>query len=481
MPRRRKESFLWIPPSRSTIWTCTIGGLDITNFIISGSFPHGLISEELVCEIELDNSGEDFTNTFKARDIIEFKMDFSDGSTVQFKGEVEEIKSAHEGGVFNLKIKGAHFTAQLLDIMVTAEFTNAAISTIRTTLVADFLPDFTSNNIEENTTAINIKFVNKPFLDCMLALDIEGNEDTYIDFDKDFHTFKKNSHSNDNEAVVWDDSLITLRGLGSDSAEVRNKITVYGEADDLPIIHVSEDSVSQDTFRTKEKVITDNSVVNEAQAEELGDAENTLLKDPDAQGSATTLFMPQMIPGYPIYVIFPPQKIHDRFRPIKFTFRVPDESMEVFFNQERSIPKLFKDRIKKDLGQERIVNPFNMSRSFTFTFDNLNNIGTSASSNIEVSEGKLKKTSAAVEIGTMISQTKESSITANSMSLIISGENLDGATYFFRADTRADFQSIVANSGSETSISNPGTNIQLQIIVSSDTTRIDSAGLYWKT
>ncbi|KKK61126.1 hypothetical protein LCGC14_3017450, partial [marine sediment metagenome] len=361
----------------------TIKGTDISDFILSASFPHGIITEELVCEINLDNSGEDFTNAFKARDTIQFKMDFSDGTTVQFKGEVEEIK-AIEGGFFNLKIKGAHFTAQLLDVMVTAEFIGAQISVIKTTLIADHLPDFTSTNVEENETTIDIKFVNKALLDCLIELDIQGDEDTYIDFDKDIHTFKRESKQNLNIHFTPDDSLIQLRGLGTDSAEVRNKITVYGEVGDLPVIHVSEDSASQTTFRTKESVITDNTIIDEAQAKTVGDASQTQLKDPKSQGSVLSLFWTGINPGDKAYVISNPHKIHDLFRIVKFTFRIPEETLEVFFNQERSIPKLFKDRIKKDLAQERIVNPFNMTHSFNFTFDNENKIDGAASADIVV-------------------------------------------------------------------------------------------------
>ena len=185
MPRIRKKIFIPIEPNRLTKWTCTIAGTDISDFILSGNFPHGLISEELICEIELDNSGEDFTNAFSARDTIQFKMDFSDGSTVQFEGEVEEIKAKIEGGFFKLGIKGGHFTAQCLDVMVTTEFTGAQISTIRTTIISDHLADFTTTNVETNSDTINIKFVNKPLLDSLLELDRQGDEDTYIDFNKD--------------------------------------------------------------------------------------------------------------------------------------------------------------------------------------------------------------------------------------------------------------------------------------------------------
>ena len=311
----------------------------------------------------------------------------------------------------------------------------------------------------------------------MLELDIQGDEDSYFDFDKDLHSFKRNQKNNDNEAVVWDDSLINLRGLGTDSAEVRNKITVYGEAGGLPVISTSNDSASQSTFRTKEKIITDNTIVDEALAEEVSAAESAQLKDPVNQGSADTFFMPKLNPGDMIYVISPPHNIHDRFRLVKFVFKVPNETMEVFFNKERSVPKLFKDRIRKDISQETIVNPFNMTNSFNFTFDNENKIDSASSSNIGVTDGNLLRDSG-VESGTMVSITKDTPITATKIHLLVTGESLSGTTYFVRADSQAEFQEVNVNE--EITLGNPGTKLQLEIILTSSTTRVDSAALLYK-
>lgn len=479
MPIRRKRGFFWIPPDRNTIWTVTIDGVDITDFILAGSFPDGLISEELISEIELDNSGEDFTDRFKIGHIIVFKMDFSDGSTVQYEGPIEELKNSLEGGFFKIKIKGAHYSAEALDVMVTQEFSGALISDIRTTLISTYLTGFTSTNVETNVDTIDIKFVNKPLLDCLIELDIQGDEDTYVDSDKGFHTFKRGSKNNEDEAFVWDDSLITLRGLGQDSADVRNRVNVYGEVGGLPVIYRSDDTTSQTTYGVKEKIITDTSIKDEDEAKEFGDSTNLQEKDPDFQGSATALFMPSLIPGYMTYVIFPPNKVHARFRVVKFVYKVPGETTEAFFNKERSIPKLFKDRILKSLGQETVVNPFNMTRSFLFTFNDESKTDSAASSGIVFEDGIIRKETG-IETGINISIAKESDITANFMELRVKGEIIDGATYEFKADSQAEWQSISPNGTTETSIVSPGVNIQLRINITSVNTRIDTAGLYWK-
>lgn len=135
MPQRRRRQFVWIPPNRTTSWTVTIDGVDVSDFVIEGKFPDGLITEELIAEIELDNSGEDFKDRFKLGDTVVFKMDFDGGDTTQFEGEIEEIKNKIEGGLFKIGIRAAHNLAHLLDVTVTEEFTDASISDIRRSLL----------------------------------------------------------------------------------------------------------------------------------------------------------------------------------------------------------------------------------------------------------------------------------------------------------------------------------------------------------
>jgi len=515
LPRRIRRTFRWVAPIRNTKWSVSIKGIDVTDFILAGTFPHGIISEELISEIELDNSGENFTDKFAARDPIVFLMDFTNGTTVQFRGEVEEVKSQSTAGAFKLSIKGAHFTNQLLDIMVTEEFTNATVPSIRKSLITNYFtgqsvfsiqsataplteedgglegggniiePGFTQNNISDDVVTpeydtIDIKFVNKPLLDCLLELDIQGDEDTYIDFDKDFHSFKQESNLNDNEAVVWDDSLIDLIGLGTDSADVRNRVIVYGEAGGLPVIRTSEDTTSQETFRTKEKVITGTNIESEAQADTLAQAERIQLENPRTQGSARTFFMPQLNPGDMIYIISPPHNIHARFRLVKFVFNVPSETMELFFNKERTVSKLFKERVRKDLDQEVIVNPNRMSNSYNFGSDGgfiENKIDGEASDSVEVIDGNLQL-QGAVESANMISITKNTPRTVNSVEIRVLGESLKDTNYYVNADGTNTFQKITLDT--ETQVTNSGKKLRFRIEFNTATARVRSAVVLYK-
>ncbi|MAG76419.1 MAG: hypothetical protein CL811_06615 [Colwelliaceae bacterium] len=477
MPRRTRPGFIWIPPDRNTQWSCTIAGTDVRNFILSAKFPRGLITEELVCEIELLNSGEDFTGVFNFGDEIIFKMDFSGGNTVQFKGDLEEIKSKIDGVGFNLIIKGSHFTARLLDVNVTKSFSSASISTIRTTLISEFLDGFTSNNVVTNNTAIDVTFENKPFVDCMVELDKIADEDTYVDNDKDFHSFARGTVENPNEAVVWNDSLIELRGLSQDSVEVRNRVKVVGEAGGLPVLHTSNNTGSQSTFRVKEKVISDTSVTDEDEASAIADAEVARLENPESFGSALCYFMPQLNPGDNIHVVSPPHNIHNEFRLVKYVHHVPEERTEVFFAQERSVPKLFKDRILEQLGLVTLANPNNMTHSYNFTYDDVNKIDTSSSQLITISDGTATL-KAGNESGNLISQSKTTPITVTQVHLKVIGEALSGTTYSISADGTNNWQTISLDTLEN--VTNQGTDLRLRITFNSTSTIIDSAVLMYK-
>lgn len=144
--------------------------------------------------------------------------------------------------------------------------------------------------------------------------------------------------------------------------------------------------------------------------------------------------------------------------------------MEVFFNKERSIPKLFKDRIKKDLGQETIVNPNKMNFSFNFTFDNENKIDSVSSSAVELSESKLKLVSGN-ESGEMISITKNTT-TVNSVRILAIGEVLDGANYYINAVGTNNWQQVTLDT--LTDVTEPGTKLRLRIEINNTSTRIDA-------
>jgi len=478
MARRIEKGFIWITPDRKYDWTVNINGVDIRDYILSAKFTRSLVGEEMGCDIELDNSGEQYTSMFDYGDTIVFKMDNGSATTIQWEGKLEEQKAKLNMDGFTLQIRGSHYTASLLDITVTEEFTNAGISTILTNLISDYLTGFTSTNVAANNTQINIKFNNKPLFDCIVDLMNISGYDCYIDNDKDFHFFQKESINNEEEAIVWDDSLIEIQGLGADNVDVKNKLIVYGDAGGLPIIHTEEDTNSQTNHGTKEKVIEDSGIKTNSSASSFASSEIDILKSPEVKGTATCTFMHPLRPGDLIPVIYPPMNVHDFYRIIKYTYSVPEERLDFTFSKETSISKLLKARINKDVSQENLKNKNKMKYSYNFTFDDNTGISsTETSSNIVISDGKIGISSGTT--GTIITNAKSGeTYTPSQCELQVIGEGLNNILFYIAFDNNSIWQQV--STFTQTSVLNTGIKPKIKVVINSTSSFIDSIALLYK-
>ena len=433
-----------------------------------------MVGEELTCEIELNNNNEKFTNAFALGDDIFFDMDFVDGTTRQFRGVVEKLETKF--GVFGntLVVRGSHINSLLLDKTVIAEYTNTLISDILKDIIDDNLTGFTYNNVNATTTFLSIEWNAKPFYDCVLDLMKIAEFDCYLDKNKDFNFFQKKSKSNNDEAIVPNQTLIEIRHFGQEAADVKNKIIVYGKNN---VVYTAQDTDSQSTYGVKEKIITDESVENESQAKSLADAELALLKYPPFKGEISAFFMPKLNPGDKVWVVNQPAGIQDEYRLVKYVFNVPNVTMDLFFTEEKSIPQIIKDRIIKDTQQETITNPFKMEYSIVFPFNDLS--GLSSTTNVEIFNGNLRLTSGS-STGGIISNPTTTPITVAKVHLVVKGEQLSGTTYSISADGTDNYISVTPNTETSIPTAQQGTRLKIKVDLTSSTTLLDNLTLLYK-
>lgn len=479
-PRRREQQFVWIrPKTRRPKWSVTIDGVNVSKYLLDGSCDRGLIAEELLFQCTLNNNGGTFTDRFTQGHEIVVYRDYVDGSTAFFKGFVEEVKSKVNNQGFNYEIKGAHYTAKALDVTITKSYTGSAVSDIRADLMSN-LSGFTSNNVVSNSSTLSLSFNGKPLLDCLALVDLQAGEDCFVDNDKDLHSFTKESVNVENEAVFYRDALIELHGLGSDGVDVRNNVRVEGEAGGLPVLYTSGDSGSQSSFGVKTAEVKNSSIKDESDAQSLSDANVSQQKSPPVFGSADCYPLMDFSPGGMLWVVSPPHKVHSRFRVVKETFYFPKVASTVYFSQVRGVPKLFKDRILKEQGQEKLTNPFDMTHSYNFVFDDDSKIDVSSSSNYSLSEGNVLKGSG--ETGVVVSDVKSTPVTVNSVHLLVRGDNLSGTTFRVRASNAVSWDDAdVVGVDSLVSLSSSGKELSLRIEITGSTTRIDSVALLYKS
>ncbi len=479
MPRRRKPAFVWIPIPKDTKYSIEIDGVDKRKDIISAEFTRAIIGLESPCRINIIDTDGTLAEKYVGREIIELKMDFGDGTTSQWKGKLERPKKK-SGDVYTLELIGSHHQAELLDITVTEQYIGGATAdTILKSLVDTYLTGFTYTNVSSSTTYPTIKWNNKPFYDAVVELCNRAGFDCWLDSDKDFHFFKRESINNDDMAIVWNDTLLEIENLGVDTIDVKNRIIVYGEDESgNPIVYQTPDSDAQDsidTYGIKEKIIKDSSIRSYEEAKELGDAELASQKSTSTSGKVKTIIWPHLVLGYMTYIIHPIQKIHARYRVVKYTHFLPNEMSSVVVAKEKTLPTILKDRKLAEEGSESLINPFKMKNSFNFTFDDMTKIDIVLSDHIIVLESNLKVSAGTV--GNMISNRRSSTTDITKVHLKVVGDALSGTIYYISTDDGVIWTEVSLES--EVTVT-AGKSLRVKINLNSASTLIDSFVVLYK-
>lgn len=484
MPRAKRQAFVWVPRDQTTKYVLKIDGTDYTTEALGSG--QGMEFSKFInpdvggFKFSLENTTAEFSDLFSGGETVQFFMDFVDGTTKVFEGTLEKVENVLTDSGYRLKCEGSHLTGELLDITVTKAYNgNTTITDILKDIIDDNLTGFTYSNVGTFSDTPTINWQDKPFWDCVTDLVDLAGADCYVDDDKDFHFFTAGSITNTDEAIVWNDTLIRLEGLGTDTIDIRNKVKVIGKDNSgISIFYTATDSTSESSFGVKEKIIRDENIKTYVEAKERGDAELALLKDTVNKGKATSWILPSLVPGEKLYIINPLQKIHDTYRAVGVTHRLPAEQTIVEIAKRRTLPSLFKDRFKKELALESIDNINKLDFSYNFGFDDTNDIDlTSSDSNIAVADSNLYITSGTD--GTMVSKIRETDNDVTQVELRIIGEAFADAEYAISAQEPTSWQTI-SNLNTLTNLTNVGKRLKLRIKINSTSTRIDSAVVLYK-
>jgi len=280
-------------------------------------------------EILVDNNNSYYTNRYSGGEDVEFQYDFSTGSTRRFLGRLEEVDDVFGDGGSRMRIVGSHVGGELLDRAVNKSYGGALdCGDVIKDLIDNFAPSgFTTSNVGTSTISPKITFNGVPLWKAMVEVAKRAkNFDLYVDDSKDVHFFKEGSIENDNEAVVYDDNMMALNGLGKDELDIRNKIRVHGERDGLPVLYTAKDTASQAAHGIRERVIKDTDVESESEAEDLAEGLMASQKNKFDKGSGKSLLLATLDPGDFSFISgSPDQNILGRFRFVKFSHMVPDE------------------------------------------------------------------------------------------------------------------------------------------------------------
>ncbi len=471
---RRTRVFHWVPRDVTPSNDIKIDSVSVKIKIWNAEFTRSISPEIGFFKIILDNNNEEFSGKYSGDETVEFYIDYANGTIRRFLGTVDTIKSKYDTSKgFTLELAGNHVSGELLNITVTASYSgNTTCDAILKELVDEYLSGYTYTNTETSIVKPTINWNNKPFWECvedLCKLAKSGTRfDCFVNDSKDFNFFEENSKDVANtEAIVWNDTMISTEGLGTQTLTQKNKIIVYGESGDKQMI------VNTTGTGTKEEVVFDSKITTIDMASELGSAEFVLKNRTPIEGKANCFILAGIIPGYRIWITNPNFKIHGQYKIYKYTHKFPNERTEVFVQTSREIPHIFKKRIENELALQTVTNPFKMLNtliSLTFDSDEV----TIKDPNVKIEDGIIKLSSGSE--GTF-TKTIIFSSSITSIHLQVKGSALVGTKYEFSTDGGSTTQFITP----ETEITVPsGTSIWLKVYLNSASTEIDSLAVHGK-
>lgn len=477
MPVVSNDIFVWIPREQTTKYTITIDGTDVTDYVLKSEFTMASTDEIGSFKIVLENSNDNYTNTWNGGEEVKLYLDFRNGDTLRFTGYVEKRSNEYENN-FTLTISGRHISGKLIDRNVTYSASSTSIEDILDSIVSQFASDFTYDKTTYPcSTTATVNWDKKPFWECIIDLCNLSGYDCWVDNSGAFHLIEESSVHNSDEAIVWTDNMVSINGLAEDVLDVVNKVVVYGlDSKGLPIIATAENESSQESIGLKERIIVDNKINTAEDAQARADAELNLLQP--LSGEAVSGILPSISPSETIWIDCRPQRIRNKYRIKKFTHYFPEERTKCIVTGITNIPHIFRERIQKEISLEPSINPNNMSFSFNFEFNDdsqiLSHDGT------ETNDGFLQlQTGESSGIATSITHTADSSITYFELRVV--GENLEDSTFDVCTDGQ-NFQTGISRN-TETEADNPGTSLIVRFNLanpSGATVKIDSFAVLYK-
>jgi len=149
---------------------------------------------------------------------------------------------------------------------------------------------------------------------------------------------------------------------------------------------------------------------------------------------------------------------------------------DVVLYKSKSIAGVIRDQSLKDIANETIINPYEMTKSINFTFDDFSKLS-GWDTNIKIVDGKIKLSSGTTGTFTSKIFTQDSNITQ--IHLLVAGEQTSEAVFRISTDgTTQTLEGITPNTLH--TLSNIGKDILLKVYLNSANTEIDSIGVLLK-
>lgn len=470
-------TYIFIPPIYDALYKIEIVGsdgtaYDITDIILEGEIVDGATDTIGNFNFTIDNSSQTYQNKFSGNEVLNFYCDYAKtAATKRFRGRTEKVNYTEN----TIKLTGRGESLKLLKLSVTKSSSDIETSVILTELFQAYTSGFTYNNINVSSANVTINWYQKPMMECIQELCKMSGFDFYIDADLDVHYFESGSITNSTEGAVHTQNIFETGEFAYDQSQIANRVIVYGaNIGDLPLIKTAEDLTSQTIYGIRELIINDSNITTETQAQERADYELALAKDPPLVGDITCKGLATLQPGEKIWISDPDNNLQpNTYKIVSYRHKFEDfhETILTIEKEPQKIYHIIRDRISTEQKITEMPNPYEMKYSWNFDF----NTDSGTHSTTQIINGVLKSTASS---GTWISSVKSLSSNATACELRAIGETISGTNFYVSSDNGVTWQTISLNTS--LTLSPPGQNLKIKIILNSADTQIDSLCLLHK-
>lgn len=474
---------VWIPPKFNFIYKIEVetadATYDVTNILLSGEYTDGITETIGSFNFVIDNSSEDYTNSFSLYNKVNIYMDYgASATTLKFVGLLERISKNNN----RITLTGRGSAVRVLGKNVTYAATDTARSEVLTEIIEKYFDGvITTTNVSTDSTLITVNYEEKPFWEIVEELCSAAGYDAYVDVDFDFHYFESGSVLNETEMIVHDSNLIETGDFSPDLESVYNRIKVYGkDTEGIPLMSMAEDTDSQANLDgdIKELFLVDTNLTTREQVVDMANYQLAKNKNPPTVGTVISLGLPTLSPGERIRISDPMNGLEPApytIQKFKHVFSNDDPpKTEVTIQKKRvDIPGILKKRIKFETGSTKKVNPNEMDYSIIYDFSS--DVGSHTNTVIDTEAGTLKTDGSAT--GTWISPTTTTSSNVVATEVRLKGNNLTNTNVYISLDGGTTYLPV-AFSGAKRIVS--GKDIRVKVDIRSALTEIKAVGVLYK-
>ncbi len=396
------------------------GGSD-KNFLINASVNRINTTSLSHATITFDNNNGRFTDVFNGGEIVEVYADYTDASTLQFRGKIDDVNYSVARNGFSTTITARDYP-ELIDTSVIGRAVSSFADVAICDLLNNYYPDIKlefwngsswirasynattrevtwsgdSSNFPDDS--VTFSYQNRKGWQVLSEICKRVGLGCYLEYDSStptwtLRTFLVDQIQNNEVSITYGSNLISCNNYGKDNTGIFNNITVYGkqESDNILLLATETDTSSISDLWQKDKIINDPALTTMDEVREKAKYELEQSTQTIYTGRIQAVGMHNIKPGEQIMISIPNMNVAGYYTISRINHNIsPGKGYTTTIDIKREDNKftdLFKEKLDVESEAKPYINLNGMKDSYTIYFDENPSIMTH--SNTEEKDGKL--------------------------------------------------------------------------------------------